>query len=355
MNKTLLALLLLGGGVMTGSMPAAAVPGSCWPTAGQDSRDPKNAQSFTIDQKIEAEGGGVKPTNDSWANGGNFYGACSCPSEDDNSSIYFKFISNNLDINSGTQSDFIYYRYMAGKYDGLSMGFKVSLGGQSTVRVKDVDLSNSNGISNDGSTTEECSYSTAHQFVTGSEGELSLKFDKPFTGELNINEPNLLTIYAKKGPQGQFDPSKPFVTLSFQLRVIVPPQCTINKGDTIEVSFGDIAASAFTPDAPISKPVELKVSCDNELDNNKGKIAFRSSDFGDSGNVIVTKDGDGNIRSDLGIKLKDASSIPINGNSKLPLDSKGELSLSATPTQLGDKKPAVGEFSATATIDLQFN
>lgn len=350
MNKKLLTLLLLIGG--TTALPGIAADfgawESCWPVADKSNPTGIGPHLYNIQKKIISNESIPGSFNESWNEGSSFWGQCACALGDKNS-VIFKFTSGKLGASSYNRGGFIYYPIITDTGQTVHIGFKVHLGGAIDSTV-DVDLSNTQGVSNGLIQDKECNEQEGYPFNTGSSGTLSLYIDKPLTGKFNINEANLLTIYASK-KMGLFD--KPFVNLGFNLDVTIPPQCTINGGQTINVPFDPIAANAFHPDAPVTKPVDLKVTCTNPDDVSKAKITFRGDDFTSAGDVIRTQDEADKVRDDLGIKLKH-DSTQITGNSELPLDKTGQLTITATPTQLGSKKPAVGAFNAIATINLRF-
>lgn len=345
--KKLALLACLAAGGFLGSPAFAAVEGSCWPT----STPPGQAHKFNIIENLTADD--VPGTTQStWNNKGNFDGICFCQNASVPESILFRFTSSILGGGSGKRSaDFIYYPLDVEK--GINIGINVALGGEDELRYVPVDLSNTAGVDNGRPATNNCDDNNEHTaFATGSNGTVSLELTKPLpSGRIDLPMQELVTIYAKK-QTGSYDTSRPFVKLNFQLSIDIPPQCTINDGQTITVPFGDISANEFKPEATgKQKPVDIHVSCKNPEDASRVSIKFRTSDFNSSG-FIKTHNEEGD-RNDLGIKLEHNGN-KIDGSSSAIQTQEGIVTIVATPVQQGEKSPEPGEFEATSTLDFEF-
>jgi type 1 fimbria pilin len=341
MKKLALFFCLAAGGFI-GSPAFAAVEGSCWPTSG-------SAKEFTIVKSLTANDIPGK-TEKNWDNLGNFDGICYCKDAYKPESILFLFTSSRLSQGSGKRNaDFIYYPLDVD--NGINIGMNVKIGGAISSFVP-VDLQNTSGVDNEFDTTLDCDENNDRfPFATGSEGIVSLELTKPLSGSIHIPAPELITIFARK-KSGNFDYAKPFVKLNFDLTVIIPPQCVINGGQAINVPFGDISVNEFKPEAAKKeKDFDIHVSCKNPDDVSKVSIKFRTSDFNGSG-FIKTHNDEG-VRSDLGIKLKHNGN-KIDGSSPAIPTQEGNVTITATPVQQGEKSPEPGKFEATSTLDFEF-
>jgi len=346
MKKLALFVCLAAGGFI-GSPAFAAVEGSCWPTSTVSGV----AHNFDIIENLTADDvPGI--TQSPWKNKGNFDGICFCRDSNVAESILFLFTSSKLGSGGGKRSaDFIYYPLDVDK--GINIGINVALGGKDDLRTVPVDLSNTAGVDNGHIEKNNCDDNNdAYPFATGSNGTVSLELTKPLpSGRIEIPMQELVTIYAKK-QTGSFDRSRPFVKLNFQLSIDIPPQCTINDGQIINVPFGDISVNEFKPEATDKeKDFDIHVSCKNPDDVSKVSIKFRTSDFNGSG-FIKTHNDEG-VRSDLGIKLKHNGN-KIDGSSPAIPTQEGNVTITATPVQQGEKSPEPGKFEATSTLDFEF-
>ncbi|HEY3984110.1 fimbrial protein [Cedecea sp.] len=344
-KKILSVYLAICGGI---AFPAIAdISGSCWPTE----TPAGSAHPFTISKTLTASDiPGV--AEQTWSNSGNFEGTCFCGDPYKDESVFFRFTSTILNSGSGKrQAGYTYYPL--DKHPGIGIGFKVKIGGNAGESgLIPVDLQNTTGVDNEYPNKRDCDENQpSHPFATGSEGIVSLEFTQPLSGSVNIVEPELLTIYARK-KNGNFDFSRPFVKLSFNLTVNIPPQCFINGGQKITVPFGNIVVNEFTPEATSKqKSIPLSITCKNPEDISKVSVKFRTSDFNDSG-YIRTHDKTGE-RGDLGIKLEH-NAKKIDGNSAAILPQEGNITITATPVRQGERPPTPGEFEATSTLDFEF-
>lgn len=342
MKKLALLVCLAAGGLM-GSPAFAAIPGSCWPIGG--------AIDFPIKKNLTADQipGTIQEV---WDNEQHFAGTCFCINSSDKESVFFRFTSNVLKAGSGKRNgDFIYYPFDEEK--GINIGFRVDIGGSTTKKEVIVDLQNLSGVDNQNSMNLDCDDQRPDfPFKTGSSGTLSVQLTKKITGHHVYPKQDILTIYARK-KTGDFDLTKPFAKINLEMNITIPPNCTINDGEPINIPFGDIPANEFTPEANSKqKSIPLKVTCDDEADVSKAKIKFRTSDFNDAG-FIRTRDKEGGDRNDLGIKLEHNGN-KIDGSSSAVPTQEGNVTIIATPVQQGEKSPQPGKFEATSTLDLEF-
>lgn len=342
MKKLALAVCLAVGGFM-GSPAFADIPGSCWPIGG--------ATDFPITKNLTADQipGTIQET---WDNNKDFAGTCFCINSDIQESVFFRFTSNALKAGSGKPNgDFIYYPFDEEK--GINIGFRVEIGGGTTKKEAIVDLQNLSGVDNQNSMNLDCDDKREDfPFKTGSSGTLSVELTRKLTGHHVYPSKQILTVYARK-KTGDFDLSKPFSTISLGLTITIPPNCTINGGEVINIPFGDIPANEFTPEASSKqKSIPLQVTCDDEADVSKANIKFRASEFNDAG-FIRTRNKEGGERNDVGIKLEHNGN-KIDGSSSAIPTQEGNVTIIATPVQQGEKSPEPGKFEATSTLDFEF-
>ncbi|WP_234262458.1 fimbrial protein [Klebsiella aerogenes] len=127
---------------------------------------------------------------------------------------------------------------------------------------------------------------------------------------------------------------------------VVRPSCNLNNGNAINVAFGDVVISKIDGQAYKKLPLLYSLTCENPNDKLQFSISGTAAPFG-SGLLTTSKSG-------LGIQF-------MSDNGKLPLNSgivkfnAGERpALYAVPARNSSVNLATGDFSATATLSIDY-
>ncbi|HHB1427540.1 TPA: fimbrial protein [Serratia odorifera] len=330
MNKTLLALLLLGGGAITVSEIAQADSntGQCEAIGGS-----KIYNLSTLPPDASESGSTQIPLRWKEPNG-TFFGKCNCdPNPDMAESVLFTFQTGLTAISDD--------RVIIDAEHDIEATFRVHIGGNYPKPLADVSFNQP--LDNLQARPDEC-YENGADFSSGSEGEITLYFKKPITENYHKSLSNVLKIYAKKESAINYS-ATPLAIVNLTINLTIPAQCQLEPG-TINVNFGKLAAGDFAKGKGAgTQSVPLKVTCKNPEDVSKARITFTQNDFKDD--LVATND------QNLGIKLAQGNT-QLKSDSEIFLDN-GETTIYATPTQSGDKKPAIGKFNATATLNVKMN
>ncbi|MCS3408330.1 fimbrial protein [Serratia sp. AKBS12] len=337
MNKKLLALLL-GSGAMIISATAHADPGDldgiCYYLNGNN----RHLASITGDMP-------EKETSIAWSTPTTFVARCNCSMDTHNESIVFKFKSKYQQQNpAGPSNSKEYLLLDANKeiYSAFDVNVMGGAGSTEPLIFSDPDFV----VDNHQATVKDCyDEGNPQGWGTGNHGMMHLYFGKPITGRYTQTFNEVLSIFAKTKSAANFDYSKLLATVSFAIDLSIPAQCQLEPG-IITVDFGKLAAADFAKGKGTgTQSVPLKVTCKNSEDVANAKITFKPTDF--KNDLIATND------RNLGIKLEQGNS-QLKGDSEILLN-HGEATIYATPTQSGEEKPAIADFTATATLNIEMN
>ncbi|GBU11748.1 fimbrial-like adhesin protein [Enterobacterales bacterium] len=200
----------------------------------------------------------------------------------------------------------------------------------------------------------------------GSQGTLTLYITRPFIGELNIPPTVIAQVYASSGSGPTTTPpmGTPVANIILSGSLTVPQSCEINKGETISVDFGFIAAGKFTtrfqpPQGfrPNSFNIVYDCSQNGVPEIPRGTrlaMTLEGSDVQDQYVLIARRRASDNV-PDVGIKVYNSAgtAIPfIDGD--LPMDQRGlgTIALTAYPVNLVGGPLDTGDFDATATLKI---
>ena len=190
-------------------------------------------------------------------------------------------------------------------------------------------------------------------YGTGSKGNISLYFRRPFVGEQIIPVTKVTDVYIATDNTTQS--SEPVSTVWMSGKVTVPQSCVINGGGTIKVPFGDIMAGDITTKGEMAKnftPYNLKlnVKCSNISEGVKVSLSFSGTpDMNDPTALSTTN-------KDVGVRINDPKGNnldPNGGELPLNMDYTSQIATSAInlfPFNTTGKMPETGDFTATATI-----
>ncbi|AXF62863.1 fimbrial protein [Leclercia sp. W17] len=190
-------------------------------------------------------------------------------------------------------------------------------------------------------------------YSTGSKGNISLYFRRPFVGEQIIPVTKVTDVYIATDKMTQS--SEPVSTVWMSGKVTVPQSCVINGGGTIDVPFGDIMAGDITTKGEMAKNftphnVNLNVKCSNISEGVKVSLSFSGTpDMNDPTALSTTN-------KDVGVRMKDSKGDnldPNGGELPLNMDYTSQIATSSItlfPFNTTGKMPETGDFTATATI-----
>ncbi len=190
-------------------------------------------------------------------------------------------------------------------------------------------------------------------YGTGSEGNISLYFRRPFVGEQIIPVTKVADVYIATDSTTQS--SVPVSTVWMNGKVIVPQSCVINGGGVITVPFGNIMAGDITTKGEMAKNftpknVNFNVACSNISEGVKVSLTFSGTpDMNDPTALSTTN-------KDVGVRIKDPEGDNVDPNGGvLPLNMNytsqvGTSAISLFPFNTTGKMPETGDFTATATL-----
>ena len=200
------------------------------------------------------------------------------------------------------------------------------------------------------SVSQNCSFAV---YSTGSKGNVSLYFIRPFVGVQTIPLTKLVDVYVATDPTSQS--STPVSVVWMSGTVTVPQSCVINGGGVINVPFGDILsgniatkgekAKNFTP-----KTVNFDVACTNISEGVKVSLTFQGTPDATDPTALAT------TNKDVGVRIQDPAGAPVapqSGELPLTMDYSSQVGTSAIslfPFNTTGKAPETGDFTATATI-----
>jgi type 1 fimbria pilin len=186
-----------------------------------------------------------------------------------------------------------------------------------------------------------------------------LRVERAFSGPRVVNFPNIFRYYYGDVPSD----AATLQMISLVGTITVPETCTINAGQTIQVTFGDIGAGRFegkgqkpTGYTPVS--TSAPVTCNDAAAQRNVKVslsatpapgldsAIRTSnpDIG----IVVTDDNDNIVRPN-----RDTLPLRLQNNGAGRND--GTVTMKAYPVSSTGNQPTQGPFSGTAAITVTFD
>ncbi|MFZ1872060.1 MAG: fimbrial protein [Chania sp.] len=197
-----------------------------------------------------------------------------------------------------------------------------------------------------------------HDYTSGSGGQISLRFRRPFVGVHTIGNTKLLDIYitSRNVPHGNVAVASVYMSGT----VTVPQSCEISPAP-ISINLGDIMSSKFKtagamPDGFTPVNQQLTLACRNISDGVKVSLTFTADPDPKISNALKTtngdiavmiKDGNGNIIS------PNNGTLPINMSGLGTLNSTGQAGINVYPVNTTGNTPAVGVFNATGTVKVE--
>ncbi|MGL5384652.1 MAG: fimbrial protein [Serratia sp. (in: enterobacteria)] len=215
-------------------------------------------------------------------------------------------------------------------------------------------------------------------YASGSTGTVNLLFLKPFVGETVIPSVTFLNIYISAHPSVRG--STPVASVSMSGRVTVKQSCQFSVS-SISIPFGDIMSDSFKV-APGQKPTgfnkeftkEITMKCNNISDGVKVFLSLKGDSNVNIKDALKTVNkSDGTENEDIAIRFIDKENRPIkptpvgqegdstDGLLKVDMKGLGEInstgstSFTAYPISATGKPPRVGEFNATATLNVRLD
>lgn len=136
--------------------------------------------------------------------------------------------------------------------------------------------------------------------------------------------------------------------LTFHGKLINPPACTINNGETLEVSFGSVIIDNIDGVNYLTE-VPWTLTCDSSFRDDS--LMFTLSYLGtptpySSSALTTSMPGLGIELQQNGVAFPPGTSLTIN-ESALP-------TLKAVPVKQPGKEPAEGDFEAYATLQVDY-
>ena len=196
-------------------------------------------------------------------------------------------------------------------------------------------------------------------FLTGSQGYISLYFTRPFVGQVTIPPTVILNVYGTK-TAGSYS-SIPMTQISMSGSVTVPQSCEINTGQPINIDFGDIAANNFKtanqmPTGFTPHTVNMTVACTNISAGVKIALSFQGTPDTHDSSALATSNRDIAIRIEniTGLRIPVLSGLlSVNMHNMNYTSQRGDATMRIYPINTTGNSPAGGGFTATATIQAE--
>lgn len=136
--------------------------------------------------------------------------------------------------------------------------------------------------------------------------------------------------------------------LTFHGKLINPPACTINNGETLEVSFGSVIIDNIDGVNYLTE-IPWTLTCDSSFRDDA--LTFTLSYLGTatpySAKALTT-----NV-PELGIELQQNGTV-FPPSTSLTIDESSLPTLKAVPVKQPGKEPAEGDFEAFATLQVDY-
>jgi len=208
--------------------------------------------------------------------------------------------------------------------------------------------------------------STRASLNIGSQGSLTFYISTPFIGEVDIPRTEIAEVYLSSGTAIVTAPplGPPVARVYISGKLTVPQSCEINKGETITVNFGAIAASKFItlnqpPKGHIPTTFNITYDCTaNGLPQiptgTQLAMLLKGDDLADQYTLIARRRPSDNL-PDIGIRVENAggTAIPFeSGNLPMNQNGMGNITMTAYPINLIGGSLDTGEFSGMATLKI---
>ncbi|WP_261369206.1 fimbrial protein [Yersinia mollaretii] len=135
-------------------------------------------------------------------------------------------------------------------------------------------------------------------------------------------------------------------TLTVKVTVLAAPSCVINGGDPIEVGFGDDVVTTRVDGHNYMQVIPANVRCSG-LTNDSLRLRVQGNPAYFGTNVLATE------QDDLGIALM-SNGKPLRLNDNIQFTYPDVPVLSAVPVKYTETKLAAGQFSAGATLTVEY-
>lgn len=370
-RDSFLGIVLVGGLGVTQSAWALGV-GQCWPSKG--SPHPYNF-NFTrnITEPFDNVAGHVveNAADGKWQGGSEYQVDCECDSTGRMNESYISGVSL-MGGNYETKDGWNYYP-LAGTEGRLAVATQVHIGGDHNGgkgKLLHVPFSMESNLWTN--VNQQC---TNTQYASGSTGVVNLRFLKPFVGETIIPSVTFLAVYISASQN--VESTRPVATVSMSGKVTVKQSCAFTP-PSISIAFGDIMADSFKV-APGQKPIGFEgreytttvaMDCGNISEGVIVSLALKGATNAHISDALKTiSKADGTENEDIAIRFvgKDGKIIkpsapgieakegllPVSMTGLGQLISTGITEFTAYPISATGRSAKVGEFTATATLDVQ--
>lgn len=253
-------------------------------------------------------------------------------------------------------ADYTYYRLN----DYLSIATSVHIKGRDFVSVP---FSSEPNVVNSGrycyTPTEE---GTETILETGSQIKVSFLVNRPFIGKITIPQTTVADLYGGLDDASSLASTDKLAEIRIAGDIEVPQNCEIAPGQSLEIDFGQIPATAFsaTKGAAVSShkvQKNIQVQCTGMSNEN---IVYSSlhADPVDSDALMMKVNGN----DDVGIVIYDKWNRQVNVNGgRMDMDQgvnndgaqSNLLTFTAAPASATGAQPKPGTFEAWATITLE--
>lgn len=197
---------------------------------------------------------------------------------------------------------------------------------------------------------------------TGSKIQVSFLINKPFIGRISVPGTVVADLYGGLDEASSTASTDKMAEIRIVGDIVVPQNCEIAPGQTLEIDFGKIPATDFssTKGAAVSgRKVKktIQVQCTGMLDEDIVYSTFRADPV-DADAMMMKVNGN----DDVGITVYDKWDRQVNVNGgKMDMDKgintggaeNNSLTFSAAPASATGAQPKPGAFEAYATITLE--
>lgn len=197
---------------------------------------------------------------------------------------------------------------------------------------------------------------------TGSQVKISFLVNEPFIGKVTIPSTIVADVYGGLDAASSIASTDRLTEIRIIGDIVVPQNCEIAQGQTLEIDFGKIPATNFSAtkgEVVTGSKVKktIKVQCTGMADENIVYSTFKADPV-DSDAMMMKVNGN----DDVGIVVYDKwdQVVNVNGGS-MDMDmganqggaETNSLTFSAAPASATGTQPKPGTFDAYATITLE--